>query len=405
MPAVRGGAVEALVEMILKENERYGEADLTLFSIYDPLALKAGIQYPSVHFRFIRPSGHWLKLDAGIHRIAYDYLKKQNHLSYKTIFQRLNYLYQVAENLNDENYDAVVFENQMASLWILLYKNNREKYKGKYFFHLHNHPERYAHAERLVSECARIICVSSFIGHAFAQRIGIPYTQGKFAVLKNVVDEELFDPAEVTEYDGKLIRRALGLENRNVVLFLGRLMEGKGVRELLQAFLKMNRPDTVLLIVGSFNFDNDEHSPYETELQGLIEEIGRKRVIFTGYVPHDRVPAYYRCADVVCMPSTCEDAAPLAVIEALRMGCVLITTDMGGIPEYADENCAVIVENNESLPDNLAIEICSLLDDPVRRRQLSEAALAVSEDRTLSVYYHNFISIVYNRLVEESDNE
>lgn len=298
VPAVRGGAVEALVEMLLKENEIYREADITLFSIYDPLALKAGVSYPSVRFRFIRPSAFWYRLDSLIHRAAWDILKKENHLSYKTIFQRLDYLYQVAADLDRNDYDAVVFENQMASLWALLYKDNQKKYEGKYYFHLHNHPEKYARSEGIVSRCAKIICVSSFIGKAFAARIGIPFDE-RFAVLKNVVDEQLFDPASVDPAKVAEVKEKLHTGDRKIVLFLGRLMEGKGVRELLQAYRKMDRDDTVLVIVGSFNFGDASHSPYEEELDCLLEEIGKDRVVFTGYVDHNEVPAYYLAADAV----------------------------------------------------------------------------------------------------------
>ena len=393
VPAVRGGAVEALVEMLLKENCIYREADITLFSIYDELALKAGVKYPFVRFRFIRPSAFWLKLDSLIHKAAWDILKKENHLSYKTIFRRLNYLYQVAVDLNQNDYDAVVFENQMASLWALLYKNNREKYAGKYYFHLHNHPEKYARSENLVSNCRKIICVSQFIGKAFAAHIGIPFDE-RFAVLKNVVDEQLFDPASVSAERILEVREKLGTGEKKVILFLGRLMEGKGVRELLQAYRKMNREDCILVIVGSYNFGDASHSPYEEELDELLEQIGKERVVFTGYVNHDEVPAYYMAADVVCMPSTCEDAAPLAVIEALRMQRPLVTTTMGGIPEYADPSCAVLAENNEALPDTLAEKITELLDDEEKRNELSRQAGAVSEGRTLSSFYHNFLNIL-----------
>ena len=394
VPAVRGGAVEALVEMILKENEIFKEAEITLFSIYDPLALKAGLKYPSVHFEFIKPAGILLNLDKGIHKVAYDYLNLQNHLSFKTIFQRLDYLYQVARNINEYEYDALVFENQMASLWALLYKDNREKYKDKYYFHLHNHPEKYAGSEELVKGCAKIICVSSFIGHAFAEHISAEYTEDKFAVLKNVVDEKLFDPDNISKEMVAEVKKDLGLSDRKIILFLGRLMEGKGVRELLEAFQKLNRADTVLVVVGSYNFSNSEGSPYEAELDRLINEIGKDRVIFTGYVNHDNVPSYYSIADVVCMPSTCEDAAPLAVIECLRMKKPLITTTMGGIPEYADSSCAILLENDENLSDSIAHSIEYLLDHPEEGNRLAERAGIISRDRTLSSYYHRFLNII-----------
>ena len=396
VPAVRGGAVEALVEMILKENEIYHELDITLFSIYDEMALKAGVSYPSVHFEFIRPSDSLLKLDSLIHHFAYDSLKLQNHLSFKTIFQRVSYLIQTAEIINERDFDSLIFENQMASLWILKYKNNYEKYAGKYYFHLHNHPERYSNAEELAGSANKVICVSSFIGKAFAHNIGVPYTSDKFAVLKNVVDESLFDPSTVTREDVVWVKDQLKIHDKKTVLFLGRLMEGKGVRELLQAFEIINRQDTLLVIVGSFNFGNSEKSPYEEELNGLIQRIGQDRVIFTGYINHDDVPKYYAAADIVCMPSTCEDAAPLAVIECLRMEKPLITTTMGGIPEYADESCAIMLDNDEHLIDRLACSMNKLLDDPDECQRLSSGAGKISEDRTLASYYHNLVSILEN---------
>ncbi|HAE15377.1 MAG TPA: hypothetical protein DCG51_02400 [Erysipelotrichaceae bacterium] len=394
VPAVRGGAVEALTELILKENEIFGEMDLTLFSIYDPLALKAGVRYPSVHFEFIKPRKHWIALDKAFHYVAYDILDYVNHLSFKTTFQRIDYLYQCAVKLHENDYDAVIFENQMASLWVLKYQNNAEKYAGKYYFHLHNHPEKYAKAEQLAKDAKKVICVSRFIGNAFAKNIGAEYTDEKFAVLKNVVDETLFDPANVTEADVQAVREKLNVIDRKVILFLGRLMEGKGVRELMQAFKKLNRDDCVLVIVGSLNFGDNARSPYEDELYGLVKEIGEDRVIFTGYVDHDQVPVYYCMGDVVCMPSTCEDAAPLAVIECLRMQRPLITTTMGGIPEYADETCAVMLENDEHLADSICSAVDDLLNDPQKCAQLQEGARLISRDRTLSSFYHNLIDIL-----------
>jgi len=393
VPAVRGGAVEALVEMILGQNEKYREAEITVFSIYDELALKAGTKYPSIHFEFVRPEKAGVSADRFLHYIAADLLKRNDHLAFKTIFQRLSFLYQTAVKINETHYDRLIFENQMASLWILKYKDNQKKYAGKYYFHLHNHPAKYAGAEELVKESRRIICVSSFIGHAFAKNIGDAY-DGRYAVLTNVVDENLFDPESVTEDQKQSVIDKLQVGNRKVILFLGRLMEGKGVRELLQAYQKIADDSNVLVVVGSFNFNDSTHSPYEDELNRLINEIGREHIIFTGYVNHDEVPAYYQIADVVCMPSTCEDAAPLAVIECLRMQKPLITTTMGGIPEYADSSCAVMLENDEHLVEHIAESLTDLLNNPEKCALMSENAGRVSQSRTLSSYYHNLLEIL-----------
>ena len=54
------------------------------------------------------------------------------------------------------------------------------------------------------------------------------------------------------------------------------------------------------------------------------------------------------------MPSIWDDPAPLAVIESLVSGKPLITTRSGGIPEYADEQSAIILERSDQLVDQLA---------------------------------------------------
>ena len=392
VPAVRGGAAEALVEELLKENEVEQKAEFTVISISDEEAAEAGKEnYPHTSFAFIQPALFWIGFDKVVHFFAYQVFHSSRHLAYKTMFQRLNYIYKVSVYLHEQKFDKVVYENQMALLWTLKYKNNSELYQNKYYFHLHNHPARYAGNEKLAAGSDRILAVSSFIGHAFAKHIGIDYTEDKFYVLRNVVDEKLFDPDTVSEDSVSKIREKLNLQNKQVILFLGRLIPGKGVAELLKAYQQMKTENTILLIVGSFNFNNAEHSPYEKVLQDLIQKIGTDQVRFTGYVDHDQVPVYYQLADLVILPSTCDDAAPLAVIETMMMHRPLITTTAGGIPEYADPSCAVLLENNEHLIQEITRTADELLNDPERRKAMSENAAEVTKDWTLKRFYEDFL--------------
>ena len=94
----------------------------------------------------------------------------------------------------DMNDGKSVFEIDTFEGTILIkYENNEIKYKNKYYFHLHNHPERYAHCEKLAAKSAKIIGVSEFISKAFAKKIGIPFTNDKFAILHNYIDSNIFD--------------------------------------------------------------------------------------------------------------------------------------------------------------------------------------------------------------------
>lgn len=394
VPATKGGAVEALVEELLEENELYAKTEFTLFSIYDKDALNESKKYPKTDFRFIDPNVVSKGIDAFFHFIAYNLLHSKRHLAFKTTFQRINYLYAVAKAIHEESFDKIVVENQLASLWILKYKDNLEKYKGKVYFHLHNHPAKYAHAKELVLSCNKVIAVSEFIGKAFAKNIGIEYTTDKFAVLKNMVDEKLFDPTKIDTNKVNEIKNQLKIHDEKVILFLGRLIPGKGVAELLEAYKECDHENTKLVTVGSFNFNSNEHSPYEEVLEKLINQIGKDKVVFTGFVQHDEVSLYYSLADIVVLPSTCEEAAGLTVIETILMHKPLITTTMGGIPEYATRKCALMVDNDENLVMSLKDNINLLLHSEEKRNELVLNCIEESKKWSLASYYNNFISLL-----------
>ena len=95
-------------------------------------------------------------------------------------------------------------------------------------------------------------------------------------------------------------------------------------------------------------------SPFEQKLRDLASNpVVKDRIIFTGFVNYEDMPAIYAMADICVLPSIWDDPAPLAVIESLVSGKPLITTRSGGIPEYADEQSAIILERDEKLQERL----------------------------------------------------
>ena len=394
VPAVRGGGAESLVESLLQQNEIYQALDLTLVSIADAEAVRASAKYPHTKFVFLEPSGITKATDRIMHYTADDLLHRKDHLAFKTPLERLDYIRKAAKYLASQSFDRVVLENQMALLWTMKYRGNTERYKDRYYLHIHNHPARYAGSEETAARAHKIICVSEFIGRAFAHNIGISYTEDRFSVLKNTVDEKLFDPKNVSAADIDSLKQKYGLQKKKLILFVGRLIEGKGVRELLQAYRNIETPDTVLMIVGSLNYDSNESSPYEEELKKLRHEIGEEKVILTGYVPHAQLPVYYAAADLCVFPSTCEEAAGLTVLEAMFMNRPLITTTMGGIPEYTNKDCAVLLDNDDQLVEHLRKNIDHLLSDSRACAQQKQAQIQLVRTMRLSDYYHGFVRIL-----------
>ena len=93
------------------------------------------------------------------------------------------------------------------------------------------------------------------------------------------------------------IRSIYGIGERTfLVLYVGRLSPEKGVLELVEAYKRCDFGDACLLIVGGSYYSSDVKSKYEDLLRGAAKG-GKGKVIFTGYVDHESIDAYYRSAD------------------------------------------------------------------------------------------------------------
>ena len=117
------------------------------------------------------------------------------------------------------------------------------------------------------------------------------------------------------------LKKKLGLENDNVILYLGRISCEKRIDFLIknQANLIKKIDNTKLLIVG----DGPELEEYKELVSKLkIED----NVIFTGKVPWDEVPYYYAIADVFATNSDFETQG-LTVIEAMAAGMPVVALD------------------------------------------------------------------------------
>jgi glycosyltransferase involved in cell wall biosynthesis len=113
-----------------------------------------------------------------------------------------------------------------------------------------------------------------------------------------------------------------------LLLFVGRLIERKGLEQLLlawQGFERRHRESATLLIVGS--------GPQEEQLRNLGADLGLEAVRFAGRVHHDEIATMYAAADALVTP-TLEDNWSLVVPEAMSCGLpILCSIYNGGWPE------------------------------------------------------------------------
>ena len=387
VPATLGGAVEALDENLINQNEVSGRLNLVVFSSYDVKAKEVASNYKNTEVKFVITPVLVKVCDKVIYFVAKNILKKKKSLSYRYIAQRLYFISKVAKTLRDEDFDKVVLENH-STLFITLKKHdNYKKYASKYYYHLHNIVTNDYGCREIMQHCAGVIGVSDYINSTLRSFLG-DGDKSNYFVLRNKIDRDKF--AISLSFDEKrALRDKYGIsDDEKIVLFTGRFSEEKGIRELLDAFGKIKDENVKLLVVGGYYFGSGMRSPFEEEMKSKADKM-KDRVVFTWFVEYSQIPKLYAIADVVVIPSMWDDPAPLTVIESLTAGKALITTDSGGIPEYATEESSIILKRDESLVDNLASSITTVINDSSKRNHMEKAAGELTKNWTMEAFYED----------------
>lgn len=392
VPASKGGAVENIVENFIIENEIEKKVDFEIFSIYDEDAKKIAEKYKYTDFNFIKPNKLVQILDKLIYLFFKDILKKEKTMSYRYIIQRLYFLRKTSNKLKKKNYDKIILENHSTLFLTLKWHKNYIKYKDKYYYHIHNEIKSSYGCENIIKNTKNILCVSYYIKKQVENFLGV--SDGKnINKLTNCINISEFK--KIDEKEKMLLKEKYNIErDEKVIIFTGRLSNEKGIRELLLAIKDITDvPKFKLLVVGSFFFDTEVKNNFEEELRKIIKNIGEK-VVFTGYVKHEDIYKLYGISDIAVLPSLWEDPAPLTIIEAMASGLPIITTDSGGIPEYAKNGCAFIIKRDEHLINNIKNKIQKLLNNEDERKKMADISLQNAKELNLKNFYSNLLKSI-----------
>ena len=119
-------------------------------------------------------------------------------------------------------------------------------------------------------------------------------------------------------------RAALGIpRDARVLLYAGRLVEEKGVQNVLRAMA--TPPDTTLLVIG--------RGRHEPALRAEAAALGLgARARFLGTIANEALGPYYAAADIVVMAGIFYEALGRMLMEACAHGVAVIGTNVGGIP-------------------------------------------------------------------------
>jgi glycosyltransferase involved in cell wall biosynthesis len=241
---------------------------------------------------------------------------------------------------------------------------------------------------RLISRNAPPILVTSHGGDLYALR-GFVMRRLKRWILNRasavtVVSEAMRGHCADLGFDAdKIVVRSMGVDlkdtftpgardgKRSGLVFVGRLVEKKGVEYLIEAMAVLMRrePKPELSIVGG--------GPLLSELQQLSERCGvAEQVRFVGSVPNVVVPDYLRASSIAVMPSIVaasgdQEGLGLVAVEAMGCECAVVASDLPAVRDVVrDGETGLMAEPANA--DALAAAITRLLDDDDLRRGLAE---------------------------------
>lgn len=384
VPSVMGGGIEELMTILLNENEGQENSEYKFYFIHKALYGKTKkqfdqdfqlknseivkIKYNRFFNTITRMFNRFLKLLKINKRFSNDYCKK----SFKAI--------------NKINPDLIIFEGS----YDIVARDLAKKYgKDKVLFHAHmQEPNKNLN---ILEYFGTIISVSNFISNDYKNFLPNDSTIN-YKVLPNCVNEDRFNK-KITINERIQIRKTYGFNDDSfVALYCGRIYENKGADKLIEAVLTLDENFKVL-IAGGVQSAKNETSPYLQKIANLAKKYPSK-IKFTGYIKNTEMYNIYQSADIQVVPTLCEEAAGLVVIEGQYSGLPQIVTNSGGMPEYINNKGAIIIERDKNLVKNIAKNLKNLYDNKDLYKNMSQANLSHSKHFTKQSYYENFIKII-----------
>ena len=375
IPPVNGGAVENLVDFFLRENEKTREHEITVYSIHTDAAILKANEYKYTKFIFIKPTDMQLLGDKFIRRF-HKYHKSQLVLAE-------SFLKGVLKQIKGENYDKIIVENRPHFGYFLKKVSN-----APLILHLHNDMLNSSSqdARKIYESFDEIYVISEYI----KKRVSTIEENLKIKVLYNGIDTDSFIPS-LTPEEHTNFRKKLGInEDDFVILYSGRIIPHKGVKELVKAFNNIpNNGNIKLLILGSAVYGQTIKDAYYSEIEELITT-NKSNIIFTGYIPYSDLPQVYELANIGCVPSMWEEPATLTTPEMMAMKLPVVITNVGGIPELVTKDCAIIVNKDNEVVENLSKAFIKLIEHNTLRQTMAKEARLRALKFTTNQYYLNF---------------
>ena len=211
--------------------------------------------------------------------------------------------------------------------------------------------------ERRSFRVATHLCaVSRFVGETTRDYLGLG--PRPIPVISNPVDLRIFYPRDPT------------LEEDGLIVYVGTIIEKKGIRQLLEAMplVLKQHPSARLVAYGNDTADPATGESFTEILRSRIPPEAQGRIEFAGPVRRDLLPGLIAKASICVYPSHME-ALPIAWVEGLAMGKAVVASETGPGPEVLEHG------------------VSGLLCDPHDPAAIAAALLRFLRDRDLRIRF------------------
>ncbi|WP_409341807.1 glycosyltransferase family 4 protein [Paenibacillus sp. MBLB4367] len=292
--------------------------------------------------------------------------------------RRKGYIQAVNNRIRKQRYDLIQVDNRPRHARFL--KRRHPRTPVWLFLHSLNFVNKPHIGQRELASCFRhtdrILVNSHFLLERMAQRF--PAIRSKLRVNYLGVNREQF--VSRWSEEGKLFREDMlakhGLQNRKIILYVGRLIKTKGIHHLLQAMpdIVKQEPDAMLLIVGGAFYGSRRTTNYVRQLHRMGSKMPQ-HVRFVPYVPYNQISDWFRIADVAVVPSSQREAFGLVNVEAMASGVPVIATRAGGMIEIIEHESTGYLVELDRLQEQLAERIVNVIGNDDLQQKMGEEAI------------------------------
>lgn len=375
VPAIKGGAIETLMENAIDFNEKTKEHNITVYSNYAKGIEKFAAKYEKAEYKYIDAS----KISYKISHILRGMLRRYFRLK---ILSTATKKIVRAERKGINQYDLILVYNYISCIEPI-----SKIYNGKIVLYLHNDKiinSKYVNGKSIIEKCYKILTVSDYITKTVLEVNNMADVKRIY----NGIDQSKFKPNIQEKIE---IRKKYNLKKNDFVfLFTGRVCEEKGVLQLIEAFKEVasKHENSKLVIVGASFFSENNDSPFIKKLKDITSSM-QDKIIFTGYIKHDNIAEIYQASDVLMLPTIIEDAMPLTLLEGISCGLPAIVTNSGGMPEILGKDYKMIIDRKK-IHEELVKYMDEIMSNNQTKNELAENVLKKSKNFSLEKYLDDF---------------